>query len=258
MEMHYKTWGDPKNPPVILLHALACHSGWWKWVSPYLENDYYLIAPDLRGHGQSPWADSYRFDDYAADIEELAKMLDRPYAIVGHSMGAYVGLKVASRGIMPPSALLVADMKIDSPEKELAGLHKAAQKSGRTYDTLQDAVANYKLLPPQHTAPIERVEQVAKECFHEQQDGNWGERFDRRTLAIENVEAVALSGEVNIPTWFVRAKESLVMPAEGAKELAQITGGPLHEMEGVNHHLPLEAPEAFAALIRNFLVKTSS
>jgi pimeloyl-ACP methyl ester carboxylesterase len=258
MEMHYRTWGDPQNPPVILLHALACHSGWWKWVSPYLEKEYYLVAPDFRGHGQSPWADNYGFDDYAEDIEELARKLDRPYAIVGHSMGGYVGLKVASRGVRPPFALLVADMKIDSPEEELAGLHKAAGKSGRIYDTLQDAVAHYRLLPPQHTAPNERVEEVAGECFHEQEDGHWGERFDRRTLAIEKVEAVVLAQKISCPTWFVRAKESQVMPAEGAKELARITAGSLHEMEGANHHLPLEAPEVFANLIRNFMVQTRS
>lgn len=258
MEMHYRTWGDPQKPTVLLLHALACHSGWWKWVSPYLEKEFYLVAPDFRGHGQTAWADNYRFNDYAEDIEELARKLDRPYTIVGHSMGGYVGLQVASRGVRPPSALLVADMKIDSPEEELAGLHKAAGKRGRIYDTLQDAVAHYRLLPPQHTAPMERVEQVAQECFHEQEDGQWGERFDRRTLAIEKVEAVALAGQVSCPTWFVRAKESQVMPVEGAQELARITDGLLHEMEGAYHHLPLEAPEVFATLIRNFMVQTRS
>jgi pimeloyl-ACP methyl ester carboxylesterase len=254
MKMHYRTWGNPQKPPVILLHALACHSGWWKWVSPYLEKEYYLIAPDFRGHGQSPWANSYRFDDYARDIEELAKKIDRPYAIVGHSMGGYVGLKVASRGVCPPSALLVVDMKIDSPEEELAGLHKAAKKSGRIYDTLQDAMNQYRLLPPKHAAPKERVEQVARECFHEQEDGDWVERFDRRALAIEKVEAVGLTQQVNLPTWFVRAKESQVMPAEGAQELARITGGALHEMDEAYHHLPLEAPEQLATLIRNFMM----
>ncbi len=258
MEMHYRTWGDSQKPPILLLHALACHSGWWKWVSPYLEKEYYLVAPDFRGHGQSPWADRYGFDDYAGDIEELARNFHRPYTIVGHSMGGYVGLKVASRGICPPSALLVADMKVDPPEEELAGLHKAAVKSGRIYDTLQDAVGHYRLLPPQHTAPAERVEQVAKECFHEQEDGRWTERFDRRTLAIEKVEAVALAGLVSRPTWFVRAKNSQVMPVDGAKELARITDGPLHEMDDSFHHLPLETPEAFATLIRTFMNQTCS
>jgi pimeloyl-ACP methyl ester carboxylesterase len=256
MEMHYRTWGNPLNPPVILLHGLACHSGWWEWVAPYLEKEYYLIASDFRGHGQSSWAANYRYDDYALDIEELARKLNRPYAIVGHSMGGYVGLKVASRGVHPPSTLLVADMKIDSPEEELVGLHKAASKSGRIYDTLQDAVAHYRLLPPQHTAPMERVEQIAQECFHEQEEGRFGERFDRRTLAIEKVDAVALAKQVSCPTSFIRAKVSQVMPADGAKELARITGGQLIEMEGAYHHLPLEAPDEFAIQIRKFLEQT--
>ncbi|WP_179295415.1 alpha/beta fold hydrolase [Bacillus sp. FJAT-45350] len=255
MEMHYRTWGDPQKTPVILLHALACHSGWWKWVAPHLEKEYYLIAPDLRGHGQSPHAESYSFDDYAEDIEELARKFARPYAIVGHSMGGYVGLKVASRGVQTPAALLIADMKIDSPEEELAGLRKASQKSGRTYESMQDAVGNYKLLPPQHVAPLERVEEVAKECYKELEDGHWGERFDRRALAIENVESVLVAQKVTCPAWVVRGKGSLVMPETGAKEIARVTDGPLHEMEEAYHHLPLEVPEEFATEIRNFLVE---
>jgi pimeloyl-ACP methyl ester carboxylesterase len=257
MEMNKRTWGDKGKPPVILLHALACHSGWWNWVAPYLENDYYLIAPDLRGHGHSGWAESYRFEDYAADIEELAKGLNRPYAIVGHSMGGYVGLNIASRNVYPPSALLVCDMKVDSPEEELAGLHKAAGRSARTYETLEDAVAKYKLLPPQHNAPVDWVTQVAEECFHQQKDGSWCERFDRRTLAIENVEAARLAALVTCPVQFVRAKESQVMPEDGAKQLAQITNGTLQEIDEAFHHLPLEAPEELAKMIRSFLVQNN-
>ncbi|MHC0036936.1 alpha/beta fold hydrolase [Pseudoneobacillus sp. C159] len=253
MEMHVRTWGDPQKPMVIFLHALASHSGWWEWVAPYLETDYYLVAPDLRGHGRSPWGGTYGYDDYAKDIEQLASKFDRPYAIVGHSMGGYVGLKVASRGVRPPFSLLVADMKIDSPEEELAGLHKAAGRNGRIFETLQEAVAKYRLLPPQHSAPMERVVQVAEECFLEQEDGRWVERFDRRTLAIENVESRELASQISCPIWFVRAKESQVMPIEGARDLAEITDGPLYEMEGAYHHLPLEIPETFALLIRNFM-----
>ncbi|WP_194840810.1 alpha/beta fold hydrolase [Filobacillus milosensis] len=203
MKMYYRAWGNPQNPPLILLHALACHSGWWNEVSTYLEEEYYLIAPDLRGHGQSPWAESYRFDDYAEDIEEMAREFNRPYAIVGHSMGGYIGMKVASNSHCPPNALLVADMKIDSPEKELAGFHKAAQKKGRVYDTLKEAVDHYKLLPPQHKATPERVKRVAQDCFYEQKDGTWTERFDRKALAIENVESLSLAQQVNCPTWVV-------------------------------------------------------
>jgi pimeloyl-ACP methyl ester carboxylesterase len=256
MKLHVRTWGNPQNPPVILLHALACHSGWWDWVAPLLEKEYYLVAPDLRGHGQSTWADTYRYDDYAEDIEELVSQFSHPYAIVGHSMGGYVGLKVASRGVHPPAALLVADMKIDSPEAELLGLHKAAEKSSRVYDTLQDAVAKYRLLPPQHTAPMERVRKVAEECYREIESGGWVERFDRLSLAIEKVESEVLAQRLSCPTWFVRAKESQVMPRQGAEKLARISGGPMYEMEGGYHHLPLEIPEAFANLTRNFLVQT--
>lgn len=65
-----------------------------------LAKDFYVIAPDLRGHGDSAHTDSYGFADYASDVEELMTGKG-PYTLVGHSMGGYVGLELASRAVRP-------------------------------------------------------------------------------------------------------------------------------------------------------------
>lgn len=90
----------------MLLHALGCHKGWWDWVGPALGHHYHVLAPDLRGHGESGWADDYRFASYAADLEQWVGR--EPYALVGHSMGGYVGLVIASWGVARPAALAAA------------------------------------------------------------------------------------------------------------------------------------------------------
>lgn len=50
---HFLTWGDEKNPPLILLHGFAQSADSWEGVSCSLSKHRYLMAPDLIGHGRS-------------------------------------------------------------------------------------------------------------------------------------------------------------------------------------------------------------
>ena len=63
----------------------------WDWVAEYYRKDYHVIAPDLRGHGDSQWmiGGAYNQIDYVYDIAQLIhqkKMED--VIIMGHSLGA--------------------------------------------------------------------------------------------------------------------------------------------------------------------------
>ncbi len=254
--MHYRSWGAEGQPVVLLLHALGCHKGWWDWVGPSLGDRHYVVAPDLRGHGESGRAGDYGFTAYAEDVERLVSELGiTEYALVGHSMGGYVGLVVASRGVRPPSALLVVDMKTGSTAQELADLQNAAQRPGRTYATQEEAVARYRLSPPEHAVPAERLARVAADSYAPLPDGTWGERFDRRALAIDPVEPLLLVRRIDCPMRFARGERSLIMPAEPAAALAEAAGARLVTMAGLYHHLPLENPEGLAAEIRAFLME---
>lgn len=249
--MRTREWGTPGQPLVVLLHALGCHKGWWDWVGPVLGRRYHVIAPDFRGHGESAWAADYGFSAYAADVDQLVG--GRPYALVGHSMGGYVGLVVASRGVARPEALVVVDMKTGSTPQELSDLQAASQRPARTFGSLAEAVGRYRLAPPEHAVPGDRLGAVAGACYRQQPDGSWVDRFDRRALAIEPVEPMPLVQAAGCPMHFLRGEKSLVMAAEPAAELAAAAGAQVVTMPGLYHHLPLEAPEALAAEIVAFL-----
>ena len=167
-------------------------------------------------------------------------------------MGAYVILTVAARGIRPPAALLVADMKTGSTPEELAGLKAASEKPGRTYASLEEAVGRYRLSPPEHKVPPERLQAVAAACYR-CNGGTWEEKFDRRALAIEPVTPELLLPMVRCPVLFVRGEHSQVMPEAGARELARARDGALVQLPGLCHHLPLEDPEGFAAVAASLL-----
>lgn len=252
--MGYLEWGSEGRPLVVLLHALGCHNGWWTEVGPKLGEAFHVIAPDLRGHGTAGPAASYTWDAYASDVEALIEQRT-PVAIVGHSMGGYVGLAVAARHRVPLGALVILDMKTGAPPEELAQMRAAAAKPARPFPTLEEAVARYRLSPPEELE-TERLTAIATDSFHQGADGAWYPRFDRRAMAIEALDAPALAAQVRCPSLWIRGEHSQVMDCPGAQALANLAKGEFLELDGLHHHLPLAAPERVAGLVYQFLRTT--
>jgi non-heme chloroperoxidase len=99
IRLHYARQGPDEGPTVILLHGLTDSSFSFSRVMPLLPAEMQVIAPDLRGHGDSDRPiDGYSLDDMATDVIQLMDTLDIPSAVVvGHSMGSFVARRVAAR-----------------------------------------------------------------------------------------------------------------------------------------------------------------
>lgn len=90
-------WGDRTKPLVLMLHGILEQGASWQLIAPKLAaQGYWVVAPDLRGHGKSAHAQSYSMLDFLADIDTLANQLtDQPFNLVGHSMGSIIGAMYA-------------------------------------------------------------------------------------------------------------------------------------------------------------------
>lgn len=86
------------KPVVLFLHFSGGNSYMWEGIMPQFEEEYSIIAPDIRGHGKSDKpATGYHIDDMAKDIYLLLKVLNVECChVVGSSMGAEVGLSLAA------------------------------------------------------------------------------------------------------------------------------------------------------------------
>jgi pimeloyl-ACP methyl ester carboxylesterase len=87
MKLKLHEWGSPTaGKTALLIHGVMSSSGTWVRVAPLLvQRGYRVIAPDLRGHGESSYADSYTSEDFAADlIDSLPTGTD---VAIGHSLG---------------------------------------------------------------------------------------------------------------------------------------------------------------------------
>jgi pimeloyl-ACP methyl ester carboxylesterase len=90
---HVLEWGDPAAEPVVLIHGFLDLAWGWTQVAERLADRFRVIAPDLRGHGDSDWIGAggyYHFFDYVADVDDLIGRIGRPIHLVGHSMGGSV------------------------------------------------------------------------------------------------------------------------------------------------------------------------
>lgn len=92
-------WGPEDGTPVLAVHGItASLAGWWLLAAALPEVR--LVAPDLRGRGRSNVLPGpYGLDRHAADLEQLLDGLglDR-VVVVGHSMGAFVGVRLVGLG----------------------------------------------------------------------------------------------------------------------------------------------------------------
>lgn len=96
LEAHVLSWGEANRDDhtVVLLHGFLDLAWEWAAVAARLGHRLHVVAPDLRGHGDSAWIGAggyYHFFDYVADVDDLITQLGRTrVSVVGHSMGGSV------------------------------------------------------------------------------------------------------------------------------------------------------------------------
>ena len=93
-----RTWGNEKNPKLMLLHGFPENSGAWSALARYLKDSYYLIAPDQRGFGLS-WSPNekkyYRISSIIKDLKSLINHFDDEMILLGHDWGAAAAYALA-------------------------------------------------------------------------------------------------------------------------------------------------------------------
>lgn len=124
----YRTYGEEKNPPLMLVHGWPQSSYCWHEVAQYL-NDYYIIAPDIRGLGDSERTlelKSYTKDELGKDLFALADALDIDhFYLCGHDWGSAVVQEMALAQPQRIEKLILINMMIIN---NFEGKKKAAKK----------------------------------------------------------------------------------------------------------------------------------
>ena len=119
MKLFFREYGDGR--PLIILHGLLGLSDNWVSIGKLLAQDYRVIIPDLRNHGQSPHSSVFNYDTMTSDISELMDELELESAIMmGHSMGGKVAMKFALQYPEKTDKLIVVDISLKQYDERQA------------------------------------------------------------------------------------------------------------------------------------------
>jgi pimeloyl-ACP methyl ester carboxylesterase len=111
LEVIHKRPSDPHRTPIVLQHG-AWHGAWcWDngFIDRLVDGGFEVFAPSLRGHGQS--GGSARFatlGQYKADLASVITSIDRPPAVVGHSMGGLITQRLIADTTVAGAVLLAS------------------------------------------------------------------------------------------------------------------------------------------------------
>lgn len=198
-------WGDPADPPILLVHGVTSSVETWWRVGPALAaSGHRVVALDLSGHGRTGhWNGHHRFREAAADLVAFlrAAHLDSPdLRVVGHSFGAMAAAALPIAGLAPARLVL-----LDPPAAPQAGMRTMAEDPvERHYDTIADGVAVISAAYPDWTLGdvvakaigLHRVEEAAALAIL-LENGDWD-------AGVADLAAGAAGG-ILPETWVVRA-----------------------------------------------------
>lgn len=102
VELFYRTAGDKSNPAILLLHGFPSSSHMFRDLIPELAKDFYVIAPDYPGFGQTKAPDrgefEYTFEHLTDIIDAFVEKLGlKSYALYVFDYGAPIGFRLAMR-----------------------------------------------------------------------------------------------------------------------------------------------------------------
>ena len=255
---------------IVMVHGAFC--GAWAFEhfrTPFEAAGFDVIAPDLRGHGDSEWAkgSSYTPVDNVADLTRLIGVAGlKDAAIIGRSMGGMVAQAYAGTFPARVSRLAVLDgtflsyanpVPIDEQmSRWIKQLERIAQHEPSAFKTIEEAALrlsgrNKRLTP-------EQALHLACHGVRQHADGLYRWKFDhyqraRAPYRLAPDDYIGLWSRINCPTLLMWGSESFLPDPEAAGLLAHFKHAEMLKIAGAGHWLHHDRLEEVLAALRRFL-----
>ncbi len=274
LKLHYLDWGNQDKPLLLLVHGQRDHAHSWDWVARRLRSDFHVVAPDLRGHGDSAWAigGNYAITDFVLDIAQLLEAIDKwPATIVSHSMGA--GISLLYTGLFPERVQKIVAIEGLGPSPE----RLAELQATPTHERVRTWIERMQKLPARHPKRYESIDAAADRMqevntfLSEQQarhltvhgvarneDGSYSWKFDNyvRTSApyrFDDKEMKDLWGRITCPVLLIRGSDSWASDPSIDGRLKSFANVQFQNFEDAGHWVHHDQLEAFLDLVQPFV-----
>lgn len=263
----YREWGQGGKHRLLLLHGLADHSGVWASLAESLATDYHIIAPDLRGHGESSKPEKgYDTEEMIADVRSLCKHLGwTQFSLLGHSWGGKLACIWATVFPEQIERLILVDpafigsmpawMKISFPILYRTLPFLKAMGPFKDEEDAEESAKDFK----QYRGWSDFQAQVFKDSIEPKPNGQWGSKF---TIAARNgifndvMELNGLTQPLTMPSLLVLPEEGLNRVDIQLKPYRTYLKN-LQEQTVPGNHWPfLVEPDAFNQTVQAFLAQS--
>ena len=275
LRLHYVDWGNPSAPPLILQHGGRDHCRSWDWVAQELAKDWHVIAPDLRGHGDSAWVPdgNYEMNAFVYDFAQLVHSLGHDeVTIVGHSLGGNISSRFA--GLYPEKVRKFVNIEGLGPapqrraEREAAGYanrfrkwiedrRKAAGRIPRRYPSIEAAYARMK--EENGFLTDEQARHLTIHGASRNEDGTWSWKFDPYLNVwpfddVPEARTDELWRAITCPMLLLYGADSWASNPEKDGRMDVFTNGArVVEFENAGHWLHHDQFDRFMGELREFL-----
>jgi 3-oxoadipate enol-lactonase len=224
----------PANPrgTIVMVHGAGGDAEQWKHQIAFFAPHYRVIAPDLRGHGQSEVPrSSYSLEEFLWDFSQMLEQLrvTEPFVLMAHSFGGPVALTFAASQPRQVSRLVLA---ATAPEMHLSPLYEAMLKLPLPVDQLERL---RPILFPKLHAPLFVLKRVLAGTLFPWR--GWG-----------------LLPKIAVPTLVIGGQFDFIVPTGVLQRMADLIPSARFELIRYTGHLPqLERPESVNRHIAAFL-----
>jgi 3-oxoadipate enol-lactonase len=249
--LNYEERGTGK--PLVLLHGFPLDSRIWREQVAALSNRFRVIAPDLRGFGQSKSNEPFTMEALAGDVHALlAKLNALPAVLGGLSMGGYVALAYAKKYPTDLLGLVLIDTKAEGDTAEgKAGREKMIELArSQGTKTVADQMMP-KMLAPDADTSRPQVKRELDQVMNAQ-----------TPLTIEHAlsamrdrpDFVAHLPSIATPTLVIVGEHDAITPPAGAEKMSKaIPKSTYFVVRGAGHMSPMEQPQQVNDALRRFL-----
>lgn len=274
LKLHYADWGNPDAPPLLLIHGGRDHCRSWDWVAEELRTDWHVIAPDLRGHGDSAWSPdgNYEMAPFVYDLAQLIHQLDlAPVTIVSHSMGGNIAIRytglypenvrklVAIEGLGPSPAMLAERAAIGIGQRFRNWVdekRKAAGRIPKRYPSLEAALERMKAENAYLTD--EQARHLTVHGISRNEDGSWTWKFDNylniwSAFDMPNEDLKAIWGSITCPVLMLYGADSWASNPATDGRITDFKTAKVIEFENAGHWLHHDQFDRFVAELKAFL-----
>ncbi len=244
--LSYLDFGGPGRP-LFALHGALSEAASYAGLATALGDEWRVIAPDQRGHGDSDRTPEYSREGYVGDAAAVLDHLDLggPVPVLGFSLGGINAYHLAASHPDLVSALINVDCPVDMVRPDGPDFWDFLHALPYTAPTREELITALGPMGPSYGPALRADDSGWRLPFHPQDT--------LATVEIGYGDHWAVWLASHCPTLVIHGLRSGVLLKEQADAMVTRRPGTSYAPLDTEHFVPFQDPEGFAKAVGAFL-----